>query len=75
MSIICARDNRAVANLGYTNICFIINGPFDMLFCHFRYFDFSNTDMSFVKKDEFSKFYYVTKFYDLETFHSKIAVL
>ena len=53
MCIIYAKNNGAVANLGKANICFTINYSFNMLFCHFRYFHFCNTDMSFVKMTSF----------------------
>ena len=50
MCIICTKGNKATANSGYTKACFTINIPFKMLLCHFRYFNFSNFNMTFVDK-------------------------
>ena len=54
MCVICAKCNEAVANSGYTNICFMTNSPLKRVLHHFRYF-YSSTfkitfDRDFMKK-------------------------
>ena len=38
-----------MANIGYTNVCFTINGQLQMLLCHFHYFHFSIINLTFTK--------------------------
>ena len=49
MCVICAKDKEVVANSGYTNICFTINGFLKIVPSHFRHFHCFNFKMTFDK--------------------------
>ena len=75
MYIIGVKDNGTVANLGYINIWFARNNPSDMLFCHFSYFHFCNTDMSLAKKMNFPSITMLLNFMILKLSHENHGLL
>ena len=72
--IMCAKDNGTVAKFRLHKYLLYDKRPVEHATLLFSVFSFLQQWHVFCQKDEFPKFYYVTKFYDLKTFHSKIAV-
>ena len=72
MCTIFAKNNGIVENLGEANIDFTINDRWICYFVISGIFLFATLTV-LCKNNEFPKFYYVTNFYDLETFHIHFA--
>ena len=84
ISMICTnKDNKAVANSGYTKLYFMIRDSLKTPLSYFWYFHCSNFKTTFNKKSKkkatiflfLSDLYYVTNYYVLLTVRSKMVVL